>query len=204
VSGLELDHVVIAAADLDTAARELEDRYGLASIPGGRHPDWGTANRIVPLGATYLELIAVVDEPTAARTLAGRWVKSAPTGQPLGWAVRTNDLDAIAGRLGLMTSAGSRVTPDGEVLRWRSAGLEDAVDEPTLPFFIEWHPDTPFPGGTDASPFAISKLELEGDPGRLAAWLDGHSLPLLVREGTPRVARVVLPGPEGEIVLGTP
>ena len=202
MSGLELDHVVIAAADLDTAARELEERHGLASVPGGRHPDWGTANRIVPLGATYLELIAVVDEPTAARTVPGRWVKSAKAGQPLGWAVRTNDLDAIAGRLGLTASAGSRVTPGGEVLRWRSAGLEQAVEEPALPFFIEWHPETPFPGRAHASAFEIRTLELEGDPDRLTAWLGDHALPLLVREGSPRVARVVLAGPDGEVVLG--
>jgi Glyoxalase-like domain len=130
VSRLELDHVVIAAADLDAAARELETRHGLASVLGGRHPDWGTANRIVPLGDAYLELIAVVDEATVARTVPGRWVLSAEAGQPLGWAVHTDDLDAIAGRLGLTPSAGSRVTPDGEILRWRSAGLERVTRSP--------------------------------------------------------------------------
>jgi hypothetical protein len=49
---LELDHVLIAVADLAEAARKIEARHGLASINGGRHPDWGTANRIVPLGET--------------------------------------------------------------------------------------------------------------------------------------------------------
>ena len=36
---LELDHVVIAAADLEAAAIVLEERYGLHSVEGGRHPD---------------------------------------------------------------------------------------------------------------------------------------------------------------------
>src|SRR5207253_9345067 len=54
---VELDHVLIAVDDLAAAARELEARHGLASIRGGRHPGWGTANRIVPLGQTYLELV---------------------------------------------------------------------------------------------------------------------------------------------------
>jgi hypothetical protein len=34
---LELDHVVIAAADLEAAAVVLEERYGLHSVEGGRH-----------------------------------------------------------------------------------------------------------------------------------------------------------------------
>ena len=56
---MELDHVLIAVADLAAAAREIEARHGLASIDGGRHPAWGTANRIVPLGDSYLELVAL-------------------------------------------------------------------------------------------------------------------------------------------------
>jgi hypothetical protein len=54
LAALELDHVLIAVSDLAAAAREIEVRYGLVSIEGGRHPGWGTANRIVPLGETYL------------------------------------------------------------------------------------------------------------------------------------------------------
>ena len=49
-SGMELDHVLIAVTDLEAAAREFEARHGLSSVEGGRHRDWGTANRIVPLG----------------------------------------------------------------------------------------------------------------------------------------------------------
>src|SRR5918912_1070991 len=52
----------MAVADLDAAAHELEARHGLASIEGGRHAGWGTANRIVPLRESYIELITVVDE----------------------------------------------------------------------------------------------------------------------------------------------
>jgi hypothetical protein len=73
---LELDHVLIAVQDLEAAARELEARHGLASIEGGRHAARGTANRIVPLGETYVELITVVDEAEAAASVFGRWVDS--------------------------------------------------------------------------------------------------------------------------------
>jgi hypothetical protein len=58
-------------------------------VAGGRHPGWGTANRIVPLGNTYLEVVAAVDAAEADGSPFGRWVAAAPSGGPLGWAVRT-------------------------------------------------------------------------------------------------------------------
>jgi hypothetical protein len=204
---LELDHVLIAVADLAGSAREIEARYGLASIEGGCHQEWGTANRIVPLGRTYLELVAVVDEAKAAESAFGRWVAEVRTtlGRPLGWAVRTHELDALARRLGLTVSAGSRAAPGGELLRWRSAGIEQAAAEPTLPFFLEWEQGTAYPGGADAihpvGPVEITRLLLDGDAGRLASWLGDHALPITVRAGAPALASIVLSGTAGEIVF---
>src|SRR5215217_5363619 len=151
--GLELDHVLIAVADLAAVAQELEARHGLASIEGGRHPGWGTANRIVPLGEAYLELVAVVDEAQAAQSAFGSWLAQASRARakPLGWAVRTNELDGVASRLGLAVAAGSRATRGGQLLRWRLAGIEQAAAEPSLPFFIEWEPGTPLPGRRQAT-----------------------------------------------------
>ena len=40
---MELDHVLIPLADLSGAVSEFEGRYGLVSVEGGRHADWGTA-----------------------------------------------------------------------------------------------------------------------------------------------------------------
>ena len=151
---LELDHVLIAAHG--------ETWHGLASIAGGRHPGWGTANRLVPLGESYLELVTVVDEAEAARSVFGRWVAGARSGAPFGWAVRTDDLDAVAARLGLTVRDGARQAPDGRRLTWRMAGIEQAAAEPSLPFFIEWGPETPFPGASaySARPRRTASLSL--------------------------------------------
>ena len=100
----------------------------------------------MPLGSTYLELVAVVDEAEAARSAFGRWVAASRPGAPFGWAVRTDDLDAVAARLGLTVRDGARHGPDGRRLTWRMAGIEQAAAEPALPFFIQWGPETPFPG----------------------------------------------------------
>ena len=78
IGGVELDHVLFAVPDLDEAAAQLKRRYGLGSVEGGRHPGWGTANRIVPLARTYIELIAVVDDAEAAEAPFGHWITAAP------------------------------------------------------------------------------------------------------------------------------
>jgi hypothetical protein len=209
---VELDHVLIAVPELASAAREIEARHGLASVEGGRHPGWGTANRIVPLGETYLELVAVVDEGEAALSAFGRWVAgairtaSSPLGHPLGWAVRTHELDVVARRHGLTVRSGSRPAPGGELLRWRSAGIEQAAADPSLPFFIAWGEGTPFPGRADASHPAgrveVARLVVEGDAERLAARLGGSTLPIVVRAGAPALASIVLSAPAGEILIG--
>jgi hypothetical protein len=192
---VELDHVLIAVPDLSSARVEFETRYGLSSVEGGRHPGWGTANRIVPLGDAYLELVAVVDEAEAAASSFGGWVADALADgreRLLGWAVRTDELDAVAARLGLEPQAGARARPDGTELRWRTAGVEQALAEPCLPFFIEWAPDAALPGHAAEAAGTIERLDLTGDPVRLSAWLGGHALPVSVERGEPAIRRVVL------------
>jgi hypothetical protein len=202
---IQLDHVLFAVTDLDAAGRELEARHGLATVAGGRHPGWGTANRIVPLGDTYLELVAAVDTAETAGSPFGRWVAAAPSGRPLGWAVRTRGLDVIAGRLGLAVTSGSRRREDGHVLRWRLAGMEQAVAEAALPFFIEWGDGTPLPGRAEADhqdgPLRIEQVQLAGDAARLASWLGAHRLPITLHAGAPAVTGVVLAGASGSIAI---
>ena len=143
--GIAIDHVLLAVADLEAGAREVRGRYGLTALPGGRHPGAGTANMIIPLGADYLELIAVVDLAEAAANPLSRRVSQALQRDSTfaTWAVRVDDLAAVERRL---TAAGvtvigpregSRRRPDGVLLGWRTLHVEDGLD-PAIPFFIEW------------------------------------------------------------------
>src|SRR2546423_7961161 len=141
---LQFDHVQVAVASLDVAAEQFASRYGLLASPGGRHPGRGTANMIVPLGQSYVELIAVVDDsealpiPTSARVR--RAVESGRTFAA--WAVRTDDLEetrAAAAALGLrLTSSatvhGRRRRPAGHELAWRSAQPAAKRESPSNPF----------------------------------------------------------------------
>ena len=197
--------MLLAVSDLSVAAQEIEARHGLVALEGGRHPGWGTANRIVPLGDSYLELVAVVDESEAAQSAFGRWVARHRSAGPLGWAVRTKRLDDIARRLGLTVAVGSRTGQDGRVTRWRLAGVEQAAAEPFFPFFIEWGDGTSLPGSAPAVHRAgavrLASLRLAGDAARLTAWLGDRRLPITVRPGAPAVTAVLLAGDAGEISL---
>jgi len=180
---IELDHVLVAVDDLAAGAQRFEERFHLSSYEGGRHPGWGTANRIVPLAGAYIELIAVVDEAEARRSEFGRWVLSRRG--PLGWAVRA-DIDMIAQRLELPVGEGSRQTADGQTLRWRFAGVERAMAAPCFPFFIEWAPGTALPGHGGTA--RLTRLDLRGDAKRLANWLCEHDVPIAITPGAPAVA----------------
>jgi Glyoxalase-like domain len=205
---LRLDHVVYAMSDLDEAAVRFRESYGLDSTEGGRHERWGTANRIVLLGDQYLELVAAVDEGAAALTGFGRGVlERASAGG--GWftlAAVAEDLDAVAARLGLEIGSGSRTRPDGETLRWRSAGLDDPRREPWMPFFLAWDvPDELHPGraraGHGVRAEGIARVEAGGEAERLRAWLGREELPVRVTESEPGIRRVALATADGEFVI---
>jgi hypothetical protein len=203
---LEIDHIVVGVADLDVAADALLDRHGLVALPGGRHPGWGTKNRVVPLGSTYLELVAVVDPTVATGSAFGSWVADMAAGRGgWGWAVRTHDMDASAARLGLDVEPGSRITPSGTELRWRLAGIPIVGSDRALPFFISWGKGTPLPGTARADhrvrEVRLGALTVEADSHRLARWLGETDLPVDVVPGGRGVVAVDLETSTGTIRL---
>jgi hypothetical protein len=205
---LRLDHVVFAVHDLDEAAVRFREEFGLDSTEGGRHERWGTANRIVPLGDQYLELVAALDEPVATETAFGRGVLAHAAGGG-GWftmAAVADDLDAVASRLGLEVGWGSRTRPDGRTVRWRMAGLDDQRREPWMPFFLTWDiPDELHPGraraGHGVRATGLAWVEVGGDAERLRTWLGGDELPIRVTDDEPGIHRVAISTPDGELVI---
>lgn len=175
---LEIDHVVFCVPDLEEAKEYLSRRYGFISHAGGRHPGHGTANRIVPLRESYLELVAVVDTAEATQSGFGSWVGDNATYPPAAHALclRTNALDELCDRLGLEAVAMTRETPFGVTLSWRLAGLPEALAQ-HVPFFVEWdippesHPSRMEPG----NPARIDEVVLTGDIEVLREWTSDAS-----------------------------
>ena len=204
---MALDHVVMTVAAYDTAAARLLKDHGLASVPGGKHLGHGTGNRIVPLGPSYLELMAVVDQEEAAASDLGRWVtgRTANGDAPAALCLRTDNIERVADRRGLEPLAMSRRRPDGTPLSWHLVGLSQMLEE-GLPFYIEWDAAVEdLPGrmvaAHEVNPSGISWVEIGGDAARLASWLGPHALDIRPVSGGIGVQRLGVGTSAGEVVL---
>ena len=183
MTGLEFDHVLLAAGDIDAAATRLWDRHGLASVVGGRHPGHGTGNRIVPLGSSYIEIIGIVDTEEAAGSELGRWIQqNTEDGDRLmAVCLRSDDIEEIAARLGIDPVRMSRTRPDGAVLSWSTVGLDEMLADPSRPFFIRWEmPDGLYPGLEKAdhrtAVDGVAWVEIGADREPLRDWLGDDRL----------------------------
>jgi hypothetical protein len=188
---VRIDHVIVAATDLDAAAARLEREHGLRAAGGGRHEGLGTHNRIVSLGAGYLEILAVADAGEAARSRLGRALAASIARAAeglMGWAVAVDDVVPVAERLG---------TPVHTIVRQglsaQLTGVLEAMATPFLPFFIARDPGIEDPGGSGGAG-GIEWIEVAGDPDQLNAWLGGARLPVRVVEGAPAVRAVAIGG----------
>ena len=95
----------------------LPRQYGLEPYEGGRHPGLGdrptgSFRSVTPTSSWWPSSTSA--KRARARSVAG-WPSTVRAGGgPIGWAVRPDDLDASAARLGLDIADGSRTTPAGE------------------------------------------------------------------------------------------
>lgn len=215
----ELDHLVVAAADLDQAAAWCEATLGVAPLPGGRHALMGTHNRLVNLSAPesprrYLELIAI--DPAAPVPGRPRWfglddaalqARLERDGPQLIHAVlRHPNIDML--RWGLMTlgcqpgtlTEMARDTAAGP-LRWRMLLRDDgAIDlGGHLPSLIQWqdaHPADALP----ASPITLQTVTLGGLPARVRQML---RLRGALAQDSGAALSVRLDTPRGDVMLQT-
>src|SRR6266516_7008688 len=67
-----IDHIIIGVNDLKRAEQVFSPKLGLAVSGGGIHPSGGTANRIIVIGDTYLELIAIHNPAEAQQSMLDR------------------------------------------------------------------------------------------------------------------------------------
>jgi len=138
---LGLDHVIVAAPDLEEAMAAYR-RLGFEVLRGGEHPKFGTHNALVPLtDGFYIELVGIKDRKLAQGSPLTRLVVEA-LGRRERLARYALDSDDLKGdieairtrRLSLGNpSQGERLRPDGVRVVWHTAH----PDDPRLPFLIE-------------------------------------------------------------------
>lgn len=176
---MRLDHVSYATSseELADTVQRLGAALGASFIDGGRHPAFGTRNFVLPLaGGIYLEVVAALDHPAADKLAFGRAVKqrAAEGGGWLTWVVSVDDMAAVEERMGRPCLAGHRRRPDGYDLRWKQLGLVDVLEDPSLPYFIEWDvPEDEHPSHVATARVEITSCELAGDIDKIREYLGG-------------------------------
>jgi hypothetical protein len=190
-----IDHVLIACADPDAAAEELEQKVGLRASAGGRHEIPGTFNRLVWLGDSFIELVGVWDADRASRWWWGRPALAALArgGGYMGLVFASNDLAADAQVLRTRGSVlgqpelGQRVRPDERVVRWWSAHAEEPDPDLGVMFLIEH--DT---SAAEWTPFEVAERARQIHPLGGSAWLERVEVPVAsTQRATMRVHRDV-------------
>ncbi|CAB3923183.1 VOC family protein [Achromobacter deleyi] len=209
---LVLDHLVVAAADLDSGTRHVADLLGIAPAGGGAHPRMGTHNRVLGMaGGVYLEVIAI--DPDAPAPQRPRWfgldqpaLRARLADGPFlaHWAARVaapDDLsdwqarhpDRIAPAIP-MTRGDLRwrltVPDDGSLPSWRDG--DQAAGDGLLPTLIQWDVDA-YPG-VSLPRQALTLQSLAGTHPRAAllrqglAWLGAdHLITIDQADGPPRL-----------------
>ena len=166
---MRLDHVSYAVArdGFVSTVQRLGSALGAAFTDGGVHPRFGTRNFILPLaGGTYIEVVTTLDHPAADRAPFGRAVaqRAEEGGGWLGWVVSVEDIAPVEARLGRPADEGHRVRPDGFDLRWKQLGVRELMEDPQLPYFLQWTvPAAEIPSADPRTATRIQGLTIAGD-----------------------------------------
>src|SRR5260370_4571433 len=116
-----LDHIIIGVKNLEQGKKTFGERLGWVASGGGIHPAGGTANRIIVIGDTYLELITVRTPAEAQQGMLDRLSKGEGY---LNFVLASNDIDADSAALrGLGVpiidpTPGQLRSPDGRSSGW--------------------------------------------------------------------------------------
>ena len=205
---MAVDHLVLAAPDLDEGIAAVEAMTGVRASYGGSHPGLGTRNALLSLGPrVYLEIIA--PDPAQSTWQSPRPFRvdeiQAPT--LVTWAAKSGDVEGLVERtlpggesLGT-AQAGSRKRPDGVTLSWVLSVPTREVADGVVPFFIDWG-DTPHPAASAPSGVTLIALRLlHPEPGRVRETLDILGIDAVVTHGARPALIAELMTPNGAVTL---
>ncbi|MEM9954041.1 MAG: VOC family protein [Chloroflexota bacterium] len=135
---LSIDHIVIYVQDLQSAIKNYR-QAGFTVNYGGQHADGITENGLIIFAdGSYLELIALVEGKDYDDAGFKGLLKTDGEGYT-GYALQSDNIKADLANMrerGVAVAEvreGSRARPDGEVLQWKMAQIDDAMN----PFVIQ-------------------------------------------------------------------
>jgi Glyoxalase-like domain len=205
-----VDHLLLGTSDLDRGIAWVQERTGIKPVVGGSHPGRGTRNALLSLGGReYLEVIA--PDPAQKTYSFQLDIRSLETPRLITWAAFAPDLDSVARTAraaGLQVfgpSDGSRVRPDGKVLKWRSMGVQSTFGDGTVdpvPFFIQWAEDSVHPAQDSPQGCELKSLEFaHPTPDPLVRVFSLLAIDGQVTQGRAPALRATISTPKGPVEL---
>ena len=136
---LELDHIIVTVNDLDKAIDDYK-ALGFRVMYGGKHASGTTHNALIPFSdGAYIELIALTGDPNTNPD-AEDFSSFFDFGEgAVGYGLYTDDLEEdvadmkVRGVQATDIRNGSRELPDGRIIKWRIAHVDNRV----FPLFLE-------------------------------------------------------------------
>jgi chemotaxis protein histidine kinase CheA len=159
-----LDHIVLAAPDLDEAIKDFETKTGLAPVVAGTIKGLGIrCARVSFSDATYLEIIA--PDPSGPGPI-GELLKNKKITEltPFHYAIRTREAETLKDEVGKFGYTPDHITmfgakKDGTPKKWEMLYLYGHKLGGICPFFINWansdHPCTTLPVVGNLKKFTI-------------------------------------------------
>ncbi len=136
---LSLDHIVISSETLAIGQAFIEDKLGIKADTGGEHQVFGTHNKLISLGDTYLEVIAV--SPDLIPKTTPRWFNLDHFNGPptiTNWVCGTNLSEFAPSNI--MNGMGDILNLSRGSLKWRITVPKDGKlpYEGAAPALIDW------------------------------------------------------------------
>jgi hypothetical protein len=202
-----VDHVVLGAPDLAVGSMMVATVTGVTPVFGGVHPDRGTANALISLGArTYLEILAPAPGQEVTISYAKK-VADLPGLNIQTFAVARSDLAGLAAAAkaaGLTVDgpiAGSRKTSDGAMLRWQMLNIGGHDFAGLVPFFIDWGDSRQPAAAAPAGATFTRLMAVSPDAAKLSAIYKALGLDIPVASGPKPLLLLEAAGKSGPIVL---
>lgn len=135
-----IDHIIIGVNNLEQASALYSQKLGLAVSGGGIHPSGGTANRVIVIGDTYLELIALHAPAEAQQSMLDRL---AIREGYLNFVLASNDIETDSRTMAnrgvsiVGPTPGSLRAADGRTRGWSRTNIERPDLAQRYPFVIQ-------------------------------------------------------------------
>ena len=135
-----LDHIIIGVSDLEQATITFSEKLGLQPSGSGTHPTGGTANRIIVIGDTYIELLTIRDAAKAQQSMQERLSKGDGY---LNFVLASNDLETDSAAIKsrgvsiIGPTSGKLTSADGRSRGWLRTDIERPALTQHYPFLIQ-------------------------------------------------------------------